>query len=195
MIVEFATELGYISLAVLDGEVIGISFGHPSARAARQSLERFQAHEGNDQIREAMLDNSTASARTSEHVVNLLTRFAEGESVDFDDVPLSLRGMSDFQAEVVAACRAIPWGKTVSYGELAEEVGHAGAARAAGTVMRKNRFPLIVPCHRVLASGGKIGGYSAAEGLTMKRRLLDMEQSDRFATSIANKVLSAAMSD
>jgi methylated-DNA-[protein]-cysteine S-methyltransferase len=61
--------------------------------------------------------------------------------------------------------------------------------------MRKNRFPLIVPCHRVLASGGKIGGYSAAEGLTMKRRLLDMEQSDRFATSIANKFLSAAMSD
>lgn len=186
MIVEFATELGYMSLAVLDGEVIGISFGHPSARAARQSLERFQADEGSDQIREAMLDNSTASARTSDQVVDLLTRFAEGESVDFDDVPLSLRGMSDFQAEVVAACRAIPRGKTVSYGELAEEVGHTGAARAVGTVMRKNRFPLIVPCHRVLASGGKIGGYSAAEGLTMKRRLLDMEQSDRFATSIAN---------
>lgn len=195
MIVEFATELGYMSLAVLDGEVIGISFGHPSARAARQSLERFQADEGSDQICEAMLDNSTASARTSDHVVDLLTRFAEGESVDFDDVPLSLYGMSDFQAEVVAACRAIPRGKTVSYGELAEEVGHTGAARAVGTVMRKNRFPLIVPCHRVLASGGKIGGYSAAEGLAMKRRLLDMEQSDRFATSIANKVLSAAMSD
>lgn len=195
MIVEFATELGYMSLAVLDGEVIGISFGHPSARAARQSLERFQVPEGNDQIREAMLDNSTATSRTSDQVVDLLTRFAEGESVDFDDVPISLRGMTGFQAEVVAACRAIPRGKTVSYGELAEEVGHAGAARAVGTVMRKNRFPLIVPCHRVLASGGKIGGYSAAEGLTMKRRLLDMEQSDRFATSIANKVLSAAMSD
>ena len=78
-------------------------------------------------------------------------------------------------SRVIAACRRIPWGETRSYGDLATECGSPGAARAVGSVMAKNRYPLIVPCHRVLAAGGDIGGYSAADGLVMKRRLLAAE--------------------
>ena len=67
-------------------------------------------------------------------------------------------------------------GLTRTYGELAAECGSPGAARAVGSVMAKNRYPLIVPCHRVLAAGGELGGYSAPDGLKMKRRLLEMER-------------------
>jgi methylated-DNA-[protein]-cysteine S-methyltransferase len=111
-----------------------------------------------------------------EYVVELLERFAAGEEVDFADVPVNTAGMTIFQRQVVAACRAISWGETASYGQLAARVGHPGAARAVGSVMRKNCVPLIVPCHRVLGSGGALGGYSAPSGLAMKRRLLAMEQ-------------------
>jgi methylated-DNA-[protein]-cysteine S-methyltransferase len=96
--------------------------------------------------------------------------------VDFSDVPLALDHLTSFGRRVVAACRRIRWGQTRSYGELASECGAAGAARAVGTVMAKNRYPLIVPCHRVLAARGALGGYSAPDGLRMKRRLLAMEQ-------------------
>ena len=95
--------------------------------------------------------------------------------MDFSDVPLALDHLTPFGRRVVAACRRIPWGQTRSYGELAAECGSPGAARAVGSVMAKNRYPLIVPCHRVLAAGGELGGYSAPDGLKMKRRLLAME--------------------
>jgi methylated-DNA-[protein]-cysteine S-methyltransferase len=105
-----------------------------------------------------------------------LKLYAAGEQVDFADTQLSLDHLTTFGASVIAACRRIPWGKTSSYGELAAECGSPGAARAVGSVMAKNRYPLIVPCHRVLAAGGEIGGYSAPDGLTMKRRLLAVER-------------------
>jgi methylated-DNA-[protein]-cysteine S-methyltransferase len=71
--------------------------------------------------------------------------------------------------------RRIRFGQTHSYGELASLVGSPRAARAVGSVMAKNRTPLVVPCHRVLASRGAIGGFSAMDGVHMKRRLLDLE--------------------
>jgi methylated-DNA-[protein]-cysteine S-methyltransferase len=104
-----------------------------------------------------------------------LQRFAEGERVEFSDVPLATDHLSRFAKRVVAACRAIPWAQVTTYGDLAAACGSPGAARAVGSVMARNRYPLVVPCHRVLASGGGLGGYSAPDGLRMKRRLLAME--------------------
>ncbi|MDZ4658862.1 MAG: methylated-DNA--[protein]-cysteine S-methyltransferase [Bythopirellula sp.] len=176
MISAFATQLGYMALATLDGELIGLSFGHPSERAARQSLERFYTQSGGKLLKQSMLESSTESTLFNDRLIESLTRFADGEAVEFDDVVVSLDGMTEFQTQVIAACRAIPWGETVSYGELAAQVGHPGAARAVGTVMSKNRVPLVVPCHRVLASGGNLGGYSAPQGLAMKRKLLELER-------------------
>jgi methylated-DNA-[protein]-cysteine S-methyltransferase len=76
---------------------------------------------------------------------------------------------------VLQACRKIAPGKTLTYAELADKVGSPGAARAVGNCMARNRFPLIIPCHRVVGSNGHLGGYSAAEGIPFKKRLLELE--------------------
>ena len=104
-----------------------------------------------------------------------LERFAAGEPVDFGRVTLDTNHLTPFGRRIVTACRRIPFGQTRSYSQLAAICGSPGAARAVGQVMAKNRFPLVVPCHRVLAAGGRIGGFSAPDGLRMKRRLLSIE--------------------
>ena len=109
------------------------------------------------------------------NLIAKLKLYAAGENIGFADAPLSLDHLTTFGAKVIARCREIPWGATSTYGDLAGAAGSPGAARAVGSVMAKNRYPLIVPCHRVLSAGGAIGGYSARDGLTMKRRLLAME--------------------
>jgi methylated-DNA-[protein]-cysteine S-methyltransferase len=176
MFSTFKTSLGYMTLATWGGEIVGLSFGHSTLGASQKSLEQFYAQGDSHLLKQAGQDSSSKTALFHEQVEQRLTRYAEGESIDLDDLPISLSGMTEFQKQVVAACRAIPWGETLSYGQLAMIVGRPDAARAVGTVMRKNRYPLIVPCHRVLASGGKLGGYSAPQGLAMKRRLLALEK-------------------
>jgi methylated-DNA-[protein]-cysteine S-methyltransferase len=109
------------------------------------------------------------------HAASLLTGYAEGERVDFGPIRLDCTGLTPFGWAVTNACRCIAYGTTCSYGDLAASAGSPGAARAVGSVMRRNAWPIVVPCHRVLASGGKIGGYSAPGGLDLKRRLLELE--------------------
>jgi methylated-DNA-[protein]-cysteine S-methyltransferase len=181
MLTEFFTGLGHMALATLEGQVVGLTFGHGNRELALGSLQRFHASGNKAVLNEVLRDNSSESTFLSKRVAELLEKFAEGEPVNFDDIPIALTDMTLFQKQVVAACRAIPWGQTVSYGELATIVGRPGAARAVGTVMRKNRVPLIVPCHRVLASGGLLGGYSAPSGLEMKKRLLALERREQSA--------------
>jgi methylated-DNA-[protein]-cysteine S-methyltransferase len=82
---------------------------------------------------------------------------------------------SFFQQCVYAVARSIPPGATLSYGEIAARLGDRGAARDVGEAMGLNPFPIIVPCHRVLAAGGKVGGFSASGLVTTKLRLLDIE--------------------
>lgn len=93
-----------------------------------------------------------------------------------EDIDLSWT--TPFSLAVYKALATIPFGITVSYGDLAELSGHKGAFRAVGTAMSKNRFLIIIPCHRVLAAGGKIGGFSS--GLDMKRALLKAEGHNEF---------------
>lgn len=181
MLNTFDSSLGHMALATVDGEVAGLSFGHATADRALRSLRAFHGHSGQTLLGLAAEDDSSATTRLAVRVARMLQRFAEGEPVDFSDIAVSYDGLTTFQQVVIAACRAIPWGQTISYGELAAEVGHPGAARAVGTVMRKNRVPLIVPCHRVLAAGGRLGGYSAPSGLRMKQRLLALEKSEQVA--------------
>lgn len=102
-------------------------------------------------------------------------RFFAGDVNGLDEVSVDLSSVSnDFQRKVLTTLRKrVGPGKTISYGELAETVGHPGAARAVGTAMANNPVPIIVPCHRVLASGGGLGGYGG--GLDMKRGLLELE--------------------
>lgn len=90
-------------------------------------------------------------------------------------VRLDWTGFSPFQREVFEALRGVPRGQVVSYGELAARAGRPGAARAVGQVMRRNRFPMLVPCHRVVGAGGKPGGFSAHGELDTKAALLALE--------------------
>ena len=99
--------------------------------------------------------------------------YFRGEAVSFEEVELDLAWATPFQARVAAALRAIPYGETVTYGELAALAGHPNAQRAAGTFCARNRFPLFVPCHRVVAADG-LGSYGSL-GLEYKRRLLELE--------------------
>lgn len=102
-----------------------------------------------------------------------LRRYARGEAVAFPDA-LDYDGAPPFWRAVWEAARTIPHGRTCSYGELAARAGRPGAARAVGQVMAHNPLPIVVPCHRVVASDGGLGGYGG--GLDMKRRLLQLEQ-------------------
>jgi methylated-DNA-[protein]-cysteine S-methyltransferase len=102
-----------------------------------------------------------------------MASYFAGEPVDFEDVEIDLEWCTPFQRAVALALRAVPYGETVTYGELAALAGHPNAQRAAGTFCAHNRLPLIVPCHRVVAAGG-IGGYGSL-GVGYKRRLLQLE--------------------
>jgi methylated-DNA-[protein]-cysteine S-methyltransferase len=110
------------------------------------------------------------TAPGSELVTRLRTFFA-GEDVRFDDVELST--FTPFQRAVAETLRDIPRGETVSYGELAALAGYPGAQRATGSFCARNRFMILVPCHRVVAADG-IGSYGSA-GVATKRRLLALE--------------------
>lgn len=108
-------------------------------------------------------------------VIDRIEDYAEGEKVDFADVPLDLRAVSDFNRRCYALLLDIGWGETTSYGALARQLGDVGLSRAVGAAMGANPVPLIIPCHRVLASDGKAGGFSAPGGAEAKRRMLALE--------------------
>lgn len=93
----------------------------------------------------------------------------------FDSVAIDLAAVPEFHRKVYDQLRKLPPGVTVSYGELAEMAGSTNAARAVGRAMAKNPLPIIVPCHRVLASKGKIGGFSAYGGEKIKIELLKID--------------------
>ena len=90
-------------------------------------------------------------------------------------VRLDLDGRTEFQRDILRACRRIPYGCTCSYGQLAARVGRPGAARAVGQVMASNFFPLVIPCHRVIASGRRLGGFSSPSSVSQKQAMLALE--------------------
>lgn len=158
----FRTALGWCAMLGRGDELRGLTFGHRDADAALAWLD----------------SDLTTGARLSRWNAALARRIAaalDGEPDDFRDVAVDLEHLTSFSRRVARACRKIGWGETRSYAELAASVGSPRAARAVGHVMATNRTPLVVPCHRVVGSGGGLGGFSAPQGLAMKRRLLTLE--------------------
>lgn len=164
--------LGHIVVATHRGKLVGVTFGHRTAGAAMSWLKR-RVEQPVD-----LSDEQPADRELAADVLARLLRYADGEAVDFSDVPVAVDHLTPFGRRVIRACRAIGWGGVRTYGALAATAGADGAARAVGQVMAGNRTPLVVPCHRVVASGGGLGGFSAPEGLVMKRRLLDLESDE-----------------
>jgi methylated-DNA-[protein]-cysteine S-methyltransferase len=108
--------------------------------------------------------------------VEALRRYAEGAPEALAQVPVDLSGVADqFRLAIYAAARALGYGETTTYGELAARAGYPGLAREAGVALGTNPVPLVVPCHRILAAGGKPGGFSAPGGTATKLRLLALE--------------------
>ena len=161
-LIVLPSRLGWISLRMCGAAVRQLSFGHPSAAAAIRAIApgKVAGHK---------------MSKPQKKVVRRLQRYAEGLPADFCDLSVDLGNVTEFQARVLKACREIPCGQTLTYGELAAMASAPGAARAVGNCMAGNRLPLIIPCHRVVKAGGDIGPYSAAGGSATKRRLLKME--------------------
>ena len=128
------------------------------------------------------LGNTVEQAtRSDEQFTDLVERFKSyfcGGRPSFPD-PIDFSGATPFRRAVWEAARQIPYGETRSYGDIAEHIGRYGAARAVGQAMGRNPVAIIIPCHRVVASGGRLGGFGGGEDL--KRYLLDMEVSDATA--------------
>ena len=161
----FETAGGYCGIAWNE---IGITRFQLPARSAeateRHLLRRLPGAESGTPTAEA--DAAIAAVK----------RYFEGEAVDFSHVRLDLDGQEDFFKQIYDAARRVGWGQTTTYGTLAKQLG-AGpeAARDVGQAMAKNPVPLIIPCHRVLAAGGKVGGFSAPGGAASKVRMLELE--------------------
>jgi len=115
-----------------------------------------------------------------------ITAYFEGAYVNFNkDIPIILDGLNQFARSVLTTCRDIRFGETISYAGLAEKLGRADTARAVGLALAKNPLPLIIPCHRVVRSDGKIGGFSAMGGSDFKAKLLQHERNLRLECSLS----------
>lgn len=136
---------------------------------------------GGDPVAELAHHSGTAPVEDRKALRDVQAQLAEyfaGGRRTFE-FPLDLSlGPGGFAAQALKVTATIPYGETMSYGEVAAEAGSPGAARAVGNAMRANSIAIVVPCHRVLAAGGRIGGYMGGEanGLSIKRHLLDLER-------------------
>lgn len=115
-------------------------------------------------------------------LVHGLRALLAGDAVDLPAVALDLRDVAEFDRQVLAVTRVIPRGSTRTYGEIAATIGAPAAAQAVGRALGRNPFPLVVPCHRVVASDGRTGGFSAPGGVRTKRRLLEIERAPGYDT-------------
>ena len=135
---------------------------------------------GETETRARMLQRFPAAGEATpppqiQQAVERIVALLRGDARDLSTIALDMDGVPEFHRRVYDAARTIPPGETLSYGDIARRVGAPGAARAVGQALGRNPFPIVVPCHRVLAAGGKIGGFSAQGGIATKRRMLAIE--------------------
>jgi methylated-DNA-[protein]-cysteine S-methyltransferase len=144
-------------------------------------VTRFQLPEVDRNATEKRLRAKTANLRPSDPsstVVEMIAdmrRYFAGERIDFSSVTIDLSGIEPFRRSVYQAARSVGWGRTSTYGELAAEAGYPGTAQDVGQAMARNPIAIIIPCHRILAAGNKLGGFSAYRGTFAKERLLALE--------------------
>lgn len=146
-----ASDLVSLAVTVADGAITSIELNRRAGRQPETTLERQVARE--------------------------LEEYLAGRRTEFT-VPVRPEGTA-FDHRVWDAVAGIRYGETVTYGEIARHIGNPKGARAVGTANGRNPIPIIIPCHRVVAAGGRLGGYGG--GLPLKRRLLDLEARRRFS--------------
>jgi methylated-DNA-[protein]-cysteine S-methyltransferase len=159
------------------------SFGRCGVAWSAGGLVAVQLPEQDQAATERRLAAKSRSVGASEpppaiaKLIDDIRRYLAGERVDFSAVPVDLDACDEFRRKVYGALRQVSFGRTVTYGDLARSAGSEGweGARDVGDAMGRNPVPIVIPCHRCLAAGGKLGGFSAHGGIATKRRLLALE--------------------
>jgi methylated-DNA-[protein]-cysteine S-methyltransferase len=166
----FDTAIGFCGVAWGVRGLVGVQLPESGKAATRaRMLERFPGA--------CEAAPPAAVQRAIDGIVALL----DGKESDLSSVTLDMEGLPPFARRVYEVARTIPAGRTVTYGDVAARLGASGASRAVGQALGRNPFALIVPCHRVLAAGGKAGGFSANGGVATKLRLLSIESATATA--------------
>ena len=160
----FETAIGACAIVWNPRGIAGVQLPEANAAATRSRVvRRFSAA------------RETVPPPEVQNAIDGIVALLRGERRDLSDIALDLETLPAFNRKVYDIARAIPPGATLTYGEVAERLGDKLLARAVGQALGENPIPLIVPCHRVLAAGGKSGGFSASGGVVTKLRLLTIE--------------------
>jgi methylated-DNA-[protein]-cysteine S-methyltransferase len=161
----FETAAGYCAIAWNDAGIVRLQLPATDAMATERYLRRRLPQA------EAGVPTSAVAA-----AIAAVKHYFMGQQVDFSEIRLDLGKQDEFFMRVYTEARRIGWGMTSTYGTLAKQLGaDVRAARDVGQAMARNPVPLIIPCHRVLAAGGKVGGFSAPGGAAAKLRMLALE--------------------
>jgi methylated-DNA-[protein]-cysteine S-methyltransferase len=156
-----STPVGALWVAVSERGLVAVEFGTPESEFRRRVERRVRA-------RAQRAVGPTDEARRQ------VTEYLQGARTEFT-VPVDLHSLTAFQQSVLQAARAVPRGQVSTYGQIARRIGRPKAARAVGQALGSNPVPIVIPCHRVLASDGRLGGYSGRGGIRTKQKLLQLE--------------------
>jgi methylated-DNA-[protein]-cysteine S-methyltransferase len=163
----FETPLGTGAIAWNERGVSGVQLPEPDVARVRARLRRRFP---------GALESAPAPA--IRQAIDGITALLRGEPGDLSGVHLDMDRVDAFDRRVYEAARTIPAGETASYGQLASRLGDPRLAREVGQALARNPFPIVVPCHRVIAARGGLGGFSARGGVATKQRLLAIEQAN-----------------
>ena len=162
----FETAIGDCGIAWSERGVTGFQLPEGDAAATRRRMQSRFSGAG-----------ETVPPEDIQQSIDAIVSLMRGGRVDLTFVPLDMDGVAEFHQRVYEVARAIRPGETLTYGDIAKRLGDPGSARAVGQALGRNPFAVIVPCHRVVAAGGKTGGYTSPQGVSLKLRLLAMESS------------------
>lgn len=160
----FDTPIGFCGIAWGERGVVGVWLPETDASRTRSRILR--------RIPEATEVPPPSGIRVS---IEAITALLSGERRDLSEIAVDFDGVPDFSRRVYTLARKIPPGQTLTYGEIATKLGNPLQAREVGQALARNPFPIVVPCHRVLAANGRSGGFSAPGGVATKLRLLQIE--------------------
>lgn len=159
----FKTAWGWFGLLGENNALIQSVLPNPSRQAARHALLDGQPSARQD-------PNAFADCRRR------IVSYYQGKPVDFQQIPVDLSKLSPFYQDVLRALRGVRYGQTLTYSQLAAQVGRPKAIRAAANAVAANPLPLIIPCHRIIRQDGALGGFSAVGGAAVKEKMLRWEQ-------------------
>ncbi len=164
----FKTAIGWCGMVMKGRNVKRLFIGYSRQHQIKRHLK--------EAFRDAMEVHPSREMRA---IIKRLERYCSGENVALGSVPVDWSSLTAFQKKVLKAAAQIPYGSVDTYGGLARKIGIPCGARAVGSALAQNPFPLFIPCHRIIRGDGSISGFSAAGGTGLKRRLLKMERTKK----------------